>query len=127
MWESLIRGVLAALEDATTPSVRVASHGRIAVVGLIGNQPLSALGQPEIRHAFTKMGMREAHNSKFISQLIQRGPQHGVHTLSDFARAINLGMARLGTQPGTIEIVFPNNAAVVVVNSAGELVALHPH
>ena len=126
MWGILIRGIVAALRVATTTSVRVASYGRIAFIGLIGNRPLVQLGHQQIRNAFAKIGLREAHNAHFIKRLIERGPQFGICTLNDFARAMNNGVARKGTQTGTTEIVFPNGRAAAVVNSAGELVTLPP-
>jgi hypothetical protein len=126
MWGLLIRGLLAALRAATTTGVRVANYGRITFVGLIGNRPLVQLGQQEIRNAFAKIGLREAHNSHFISILIERGPRFGIHTLNDFARALNAGVARAGAQPGTVEIVFPGGRASAVVNSAGEFVTFLP-
>lgn len=126
MWGLIIRGILAALRVATTTSVRVAAYGRIAFVGLIGNRPLIQLGHQQIRNAFGKIGLREAHNAHFIKRLIERGPQFGIRTLNDFARAMNNGVARAGAQKGTTEIVLPNGRAAVVVNSAGELVTLLP-
>lgn len=126
MWGILIRAIIAALRVATTTSARVATFGRIAFVGLIGNRPLSQLGQQEIRNAFAKIGLREAHNSHFISRLIERGPQFGINTLNDLARALNRGVARLGSQSGTVEIVFPSGRAAAVVNSSGELVTFLP-
>ena len=115
-----------ALRVATTTSVRVAMFGRIAFVGLIGNRPLIQLGHQQIRNAFAKVGLREAHNAHFIKRLIQRGPHYGIRTLNDFARAMNNGVARAGAQKGTTEIVFPNGRAAAVVNAAGELVTLLP-
>ncbi len=126
MWGILIRGILAALRAATATGVRVAAYGRIAFIGLIGNRPLIQLGQQEVRNAFAKIGLREAHNAHFIKRLIERGPSFGINTLNDFARAMNNGIARIGTQPGTTEIVFPSGRAAAVVNSAGELVTLLP-
>lgn len=126
MWGLLIRGILTTLRAATTTGVRVASFGRVAFVGLINNRPLAQLTQQEIRNAFAKIGLREAHNSHFISRLIERGPQFGVHTLDDLARVLNNGVARAGSQAGTVEIVFPNGRAAAVVNAAGELVTFLP-
>jgi hypothetical protein len=126
MWGLLVRALIAALRVATTTSVRVATFGRIAFIGLIGNRPLVQLGQQEIRNAFAKIGLREAHNSHFISRLIDRGPQFGINTLNDLARALNMGVARAGTQAGTVEIVFPSGRAAAVINSAGELVTFLP-
>lgn len=126
MWGILIRALVTSLRTAATTSVRVASYGRIAFVGLIGNRPVVQLGQQEIRNAFAKIGLREAHNSHFISRLIQRGPQFGINTLNDLARALNMGVARPGSQAGTVEIVFPSGRAAAVVNSAGELITLLP-
>jgi hypothetical protein len=116
--------IVVALRAATT--VRVGAFGRIAFVGLINNRPLVTLTQQEIRNAFAKVGLREAHNSHFISRLIERGPQFGIHTLADLARALNNGVARTGAQAGTIEIVIPSGRAAVVTNAAGELVTLLP-
>jgi len=126
MWGILMRGLLMALRAATTTGVRVATFGRVAFIGLINNRPLTQLTQQEIRNAFAKIGLREAHNSHFISRLIERGPQFGVHTLDDFARVLNNGVARAGNQTGTVEIVFPSGRAATVVNTAGELVTLLP-
>lgn len=126
MWGVLIRGIFAVLRAATTTSVRIAAFGRVTFIGLIGNRPLAQLGQQEIRNAFAKVGLREAHNSHFVSRLIERGPRFGVHTLNDFARSLNDGVARAGSQAGTVEIVFPNGRAAAVVNSAGELITLLP-
>lgn len=126
MWGLLIRGVMALLRVATTTTVRVATFGRIAFVGLIGNRPLAQLGQQEIRNAFAKIGLREAHNSHFISRLIERGPRFGINTLNDLARALNNGVARSGAQPGTVEIVFPGGKAAAVINRLGELVTFLP-
>jgi hypothetical protein len=126
MWGLIIRGILAALRLAGSASVRVASFGRVAFVGLIGNRPLAQLGHQEIRNAFARVGLREAHNGHFIKRLIERGPKFGIRTLNDFARALNNGTARAGVQRGTTEIVFPNGRAAAVVNSSGELVTLLP-
>ena len=126
MWPLLIRAVLAAVRVATTAGVRVVSFGRVAFVGLIANRPLAQLTQQEIRNAFAKIGLREAHNSHFISRLIERGPRFGIHTLDDLARALNNGAARAGAQAGTVEIVFPGGRAAAVVNAAGELVTFLP-
>lgn len=126
MWGLIVRGILAALRVATTTSVRVATYGRITFIGLIGNRPLMQLGHQEIRNAFAKIGLREAHNAHFIKRLIERGPQFGIRTLNDFARAMNNGVARAGSQKATTEIVFPNGRAAAVINSAGELVTLLP-
>jgi len=126
MWGLVIRALLVALRAATTTSVRVATIGRIAFVGLINNRPLAQLTQQEIRNAFAKIGLREAHNAHFISRLIERGPQFGIHTLDDLARALNNGVARTGVQTGTIEIVFQGEKAAAVVNAVGELITLLP-
>lgn len=126
MWGLLVRAVIAALRGATTNGVRVAAFGRIVFIGLIGNRPLAQLGQQEIRNAFAKIGLREAHNSHFISRLIERGPQFGINTLNDLARALNMGVARAGSQAGTVEMVFPGGRAAAVVNSVGELVTFLP-
>jgi len=126
MWGILVRGLLAVLRGAAATGVRVASVGRVAFVGLVGNRLLVHLTQQEVRNAFAKIGLREAHNSHFISRLVARGPQFGVHTLNDFARALNDGVARAGANPGTIEIVFPGGRAAAVLNAAGELVTFLP-
>ncbi|HJZ54491.1 MAG TPA: hypothetical protein VKE74_06010 [Gemmataceae bacterium] len=126
MWGILIRAILAVLRGAATTSVRVARFGRLTFTGLIKNRPLAELTQQEIRNAFAKVGLREAHNSHFISRLIERGPQFGINTLDDLARALTNGTARAGAQPGTVEIVLPNGRAAVVVNSFGELVTFLP-
>jgi hypothetical protein len=126
MWGFIIRGLLSLLRGATTAGVQVARLGRISFAGLISNRPLAQLGQQEIRNAFAKIGLREAHNSHFIRRLIERGPQFGIHTLDDLARAINYGVARAGSQAGTVEIVFPGGRAAAVVNAAGELVTFLP-
>ncbi|RIK82529.1 MAG: hypothetical protein DCC67_07065 [Planctomycetota bacterium] len=126
MWALLIRGLIVAVRSATMTGVRVATFGRVAFVGLIAKRPLVQLTHQEIRNAFAKIGLREAHNSHFISRLIARGPQFGVHTLDDLARALNGGVARAGSQPGTVEIVLPNGRAAAVVNAAGELITFLP-
>lgn len=133
MWGFLIRLLLAAFRSGARVGPRlaptglpVASFGRIAFTGLIRNRPLLSVTQQEIRNAFAKIGLREAHNSHFISRLISRGPNFGINTLDDFARAVNNGTARAGAQAGTIEIVIPNGRAAVVVNAAGELVTFLP-
>jgi hypothetical protein len=124
MWSFIVRMIVVALRAATTNTVRVAAFGRIAFVGLIKNRPLVELTQQEIRNAFAKVGLREAHNSHFISRLVERGPQLGIQTLDDFARALNNGVARVGSQAGTIQIVIPNGRAFIVMNEAGELITL---
>lgn len=121
MWGLLIRGILLALRAAITTGVRVATVGRIALVGLINNRPLAQLTQQEIRNAFAKIGLREAHNSHFISRLIDRGSQFGVHTLDDLARALNNGVARAGSQAGTVEIVFPSGKAAASARAVSAL------
>lgn len=126
MWGVLIRAILAALRTTTPAGVRVATVGRIAFVGLINNRPVAQLTQQEIRNAFARIGLREAHNSHFISRLIVRGPQFGVHTLNDLARSLSNGTARVGSQVGTVEIVFPSGRAAAVLNVAGELVTFLP-
>jgi hypothetical protein len=126
MWGLLFRAVLAALRGASVTGVRVATLGRVAFVGLIRNRPLAQLTQQEIRNAFAQVGLREAHNAHFVSRLVSRGPQFGIHTLDDLARALNNGVARAGSQPGTTEIVFPGGRAAAVLNSAGELVTFLP-
>ena len=126
MWGLIIRGILAVLRVATATSVRVATFGRIAFVGLIGNRPLVQLGHQQMRNAFAKIGLREAHNAHFIKRLIERGPRFGIRTLNDLARAMNNGVARAGAQHGTTEIVFPGGRAAVVLNSRGELITLLP-
>lgn len=130
MWGIIIRAIVAALKAAlrtgSSVGVRVATFGRISFVGLIGNRPLAQLTQQEIRNAFAKVGLREAHNAHFISRLIERGSQFGINTLNDLARALNNGVARTGAQANTIEIVFPNGRAAAVVNAMGELVTFLP-
>lgn len=126
MWGAIIRIIMAALRGTASTGVRVARFGRIGFVGLIRHRPLAQLTQQEIRNAFAKVGLREAHNSHFISRLIQRGPDFGINTLDDLARALNNGVARAGRQPGTTEIVFPNGRAAAVVNQAGELITFLP-
>jgi hypothetical protein len=127
MWFALIRTiVVAVLRMTATTGVRVATFGRIAFVGLIGNRSLATLTQQEVRNAFARIGLREAHNSHFISRLIERGSQFGIRTLNDLARALNNGVARAGSQPGTVEIVLPGGRAAVVINSAGELITFLP-
>ena len=123
MWSFIVRMIVVALRAATTNTVRVAAFGRIAFVGLIKNRPLVELTQQEIRNAFAKVGLREAHNSHFISRLVERGPQLGIQTLDDFARALNNGVARVG-RDRTIEIMIPNGRAFIVMNEAGELITL---
>jgi hypothetical protein len=126
MWGFIVRMILVALRAATTNTVRMAAFGRIAFVGLIKNRPLVTLTQQEIRNAFEKVGLREAHNAHFISRLVERGPQFGIHTLEDLARALNNGVARTGSHAGTIEIVISNGSAAIVTNEAGELITFLP-
>ncbi len=137
MWSLLARLLVAGVRGAVVAagrlatrsaavSLQVARFGRIAFVGLINNRPLASLGQQEIRNAFAKVGLREAHNSHFISRLIARGPNFGISTLDDFARAINNGAARAGRSAGTVEIVIPNGKAAVVINQLGELITFLP-
>ncbi|MEX0887148.1 MAG: hypothetical protein WD009_11995 [Phycisphaeraceae bacterium] len=139
MWHVIVRSLLAAMGNTTpvtgpagataataTAGVPVAPHGRIAFIGLINNRPLTSVGQQEIRNAFAKIGLREAHNSHFVSRLIERGPVFGIRTLDDFARAINNGAARPGGSPGTVEIVVVSGRVAVVINPAGELVTFLP-
>ena len=124
MWGLIFRFVLAALGRGA--GTQMAAAGRIVFVGLINQRNLMMLTQQEIRNAFAKVGLREAHNAHFISRLLSRGANYGIHTLDDFARALNAGVARVGSQPGTIEIVLPGGRAAVVTNTAGELVTLLP-
>jgi hypothetical protein len=130
MWQLIFRLLAAALRAvggaASRAPVTVLRFGRITFVGLINNRPLITLTQQEIRNAFAKVGLREAHNAHFISRLVERGPQFGIHTLDDFARALNYGAARVGGSPGTIEIVLPNGRAAIVFNTLGELVTFLP-
>jgi hypothetical protein len=125
-WDLLIRMILAGVRAAPTAGIPVSSVGRIEFVGLINHRPLGTVTQQEIRNAFAKIGLREAHNSHFISRLVLRGPQFGIHTLDAFARAVNQGIARAGTQAGTIEIVLPSARAALVVNALGELITFLP-
>jgi hypothetical protein len=126
MWGIIIRAIAAALRLVTRTGVAVARYGRITFVGLIGNRPLASLTQQEIRNAFARVGLREAHNSHFISRLIERGGQFGIRTLNDLARALNGGVARVGSKPGTIEIVLPGGRTAIVTNQAGELITFLP-
>lgn len=59
MWGLFIRGIIVALRSATTAGVSVAAFGRVAFVGLIGNRPLTQLGQQEIRNAFGRIGLEK--------------------------------------------------------------------
>jgi hypothetical protein len=126
MWGVIIRAIAAALRALGRSTVTVARFGRIRFIGLIGNRPLASLTQQEVRNAFARAGLREAHNSHFISRLIERGGQFGIRTLNDFARALNGGVARAGSNPGTIEIVLPGGRTAVVTNQAGELITFLP-
>ena len=126
MWGNLIRSIIAALKNSSGSSVRVTSYGRIGFVGITGNRPLVQLTHQEIRNAFAKIGLREAHNAHFIKRLIERGANYGIRTINDLARALNNGVARVGKQSRTTEIVFPNGRAAAVVNSSGELVTFLP-
>lgn len=126
MWGIIVRAIVAALRGAVGMTVRVGTVGRVAFVGLINNRPLATLTQQEVRNAFAKAGLREAHNSHFISRLIERGAQFGIRTLDDLARALNNGVARTGRAADTIEIVLPGGRAAVVTNTAGELITFLP-
>jgi hypothetical protein len=131
MWGLIARGVMQLLRlfargGGAARTVAVSRYGQITFVGLIRNRPLHSLTQQEIRNAFAKVGLREAHNSHFISRLVQRGPQFGIQTLGDFARVINNGVMRAGRQANTVEIVAPNGRVAIVVNRLGELVTLLP-
>lgn len=138
MWPIIVRGLMAACFRAATSSagragvgaatagVQPARRGRIQFAGLINNRPLVGVGQQEIRNAFAKVGLREAHNRHFISRLIERGPRFGINTLNDFARALNGGVGYAGRSAGTVEIVIPSQRAAIVINQAGELVTFLP-
>ena len=123
---AILRLIFKLLTRTGAAGVRVATLGRVAFVGLIRNRPLGELTQQAIRNAFAKAGLREAHNSHFISRLVERGPKFGVHTLGDFARGLNNGVARAGNQAGTVEVVFPGGKVAAVLNEAGELITLLP-
>ena len=133
MWGLIARGIMLLLRvgartgpTAARTATAVSKFGRISIVGLIRNRPLASLTQQEIRNAFAKIGLREAHNSHFISRLVSRGPGFGVNTFNDFARVVNNGVVQLGKQPGTVEIIAPGSRFAVVVNKLGELVTLLP-
>ena len=122
MWSLVFRLIAAALRGGRTATVTVARYGRIRFVGLIGNRPLQSLTQQEIRNALAKAGMREAHNAHFVSRLVSRGPQVGIRTLNDFARAFNNGVARPG-RAGTIEVILSGNRGTVIISrSRGEFI-----
>ena len=123
---AILRLIFKLLTRTGAAGVRVATLGRVAFVGLIRNRPLGELTQQAIRNAFGKAGLREAHNSHFISRLVERGPNFGIHTLDDFARGLNNGVARAGKQAGTVEVVFPSGKVAAVLNEAGELITLLP-
>ena len=133
MWGLIVRGIMLLLRvgaragpTAARTATAVSKFGRIAFVGLIRSRPLASLTHQEIRNAFAKIGLREAHNSHFISRLVSRGPKFGINTLDDFARAVNNGVVQLGRQQGTVEIVVPGSRFAVIVNKLGELVTLLP-
>jgi hypothetical protein len=98
---------------------------RVIFRGLINNRALENLTQQEIRNAFAKVGLREAHNGHFISMLIERGPEFGINSLDDLARAMNRGTVRSGTTAGTVDIMLPNSTKVVA-NMDGELITFVP-
>ncbi len=127
MWSVIFRLLARFLGGAGRATAQVARFGRVAFTGLIKNRALNTLTQQEVRNAFAKVGLREAHNSHFISRLISRGPQFGINTLDDFARALSNGTAQAGRQAGTIEIVLPNGRAAIVVKEAtGDLITFLP-
>ncbi len=126
MWGLIFRLFISAVRATSTASVRLATYGRLSFVGLIARRPLASVTQQEVRNAFAKIGLREAHNSHFISRLIERGPQFGIHSLDDFARALNGSVGRAGSQAGTTELLLPNGRAAVVINTAGELITFLP-
>ena len=103
-----------------------AGFGRIEFIGLMNTRLLREVTQQEVRNAFAKVGLREAHNSHFISRLILRGPDFGIHSLRDFAAALNNGVKRIGAEPGTVEILSANGRFSIVVNAANELITFLP-
>ncbi len=133
MWGVIVRGIVQLLRSvarlgptAAPRMMAVSKLGRISFAGLIRNRPLATLTQQEIRNSFAQVGLREAHNSHFISRLIERGSNYGIHSLDDFARLINNGTMRVGAQPNTVEIVAPGANVAVVVNQMGHLITFLP-
>lgn len=107
-------------------TVKLAKYGRIGFSGLINKRPLAQLTHQEIRNAFAKVGLREAHNAHFISRLKERGVSFGIRNLDDLARVINNGTMQVGRQAGTVEIVAPGGRFAIVANRAGELITFLP-
>lgn len=94
----------------------------ISFVGSIGRRPFKQLTQQEMRNAFAKVGLREAHNGHVFMRLIQRGPAAGINNLDDFARAWNNATKKAG-RPGTVEVHLPSGV-MVIVNGAMELITI---
>ena len=133
MWGLIFRGILGVLRGTARggaaglrTTVAVSRYGRVAFSGLIRNRPLNQLTQQEVRNAMAQAGMREAHNAHFVSKLIERGSNFGIHTLDDLARALNNGAMRPGRQAGTVDIVFPGGRAAATVNSQGHFITFLP-
>ena len=98
----------------------------VAFVGLIRNRPLGEVTQQELRGAFAKAGLREAHNAHFFSRLVNRGVSLGLKNLADVERALNGGTQRPGKYAGTAMVVFPGGRVAAVFNARHELITLVP-
>ncbi len=70
--------------------------------GLIGNKTWDDITGLEFFHALEKCGWREAHNAHIFLRLRQRGPELGILTPNDFARALRDG-STIPAQNGALQ------------------------
>lgn len=100
--------------------VKIAKLGRLRFAGLNAKRPLAELTDGEIIKAFKKAGLKFSGNrNHFIQRLKERGPDAGINTLDDFARAINRGVAKQGKIKGTIDIHLRGGWKVAVDQKTG--------
>ena len=93
--------------------------------GLIGNRPLRAITMNEFINALAQNGWREAHNAHIYQRLVERGPQWGINTANDFARALRGGVTQ-AADGGASRRVCRGNAFWVIFRGNEFITIRHP-
>ena len=99
---------------------------RIKFTGLIGNRQITDLTHSELRGAFAKVGLREAHNAHALKRLVKRGPEFGVDTLAEFARRFNGGHESQDKKERTFKLVLRGTRLAVIFNEEGRMITMTP-
>jgi hypothetical protein len=81
--------------------------------GGIGNRRFGNITMNEFINALKANGWREAHNAHIYQRLVERGPEFGIYTPNEFARALRNGFTQPAERGASMRVCCGNTCWVI--------------